>query len=144
MADATTIKSGKVRVLLDVSGGGTYSTKCGFNQQGITFTKGLEEVVIPDCDDPDAVPWLGRDAVSLSLAVSGEGVVAVESFEDLLDAATSTDSVAAKVEIEFPAKTLTYTGALHVETVEIARQNGRRVTFTTSMQSDGEFAKSTT
>lgn len=144
MADATTIKSSKVRVLLDLARNGTFGVICGFNQNAVTFSKGLEEVSIPDCEDPDKVSWLGRDAVSLSLGVSGEGVVAVESTEGLLDAVIDVDSYPAKVEIEFPAKTLTYTGALQVENVELGRQNGRRVTISSSMQSDGEFVKTTT
>jgi hypothetical protein len=144
MADATTIKSGKVRVLLDSARSGTFAVKCGFTQNAITFNAGLEDFTIPDCDDPDAVSWQGRDKVSLSISVTGEGVVAAESGEDLLDMVTDPDSFPAKIEIEFPAKTLTYTGNLHVESIELGRQDGRRVTLNASMQSDGAFTKTTT
>ena len=144
MTLATTIKSSTLRVLIDSARNGSYTVKCGFNQNAITFSKGLEEVTIPDCDDPDEVPWLGRDAVSLSISITGDGVVAVESTEEVLDMQNDTESFPAKIELEFPAKTITYTGALHVETVELGRQNGRRVTISTSMQSDGEFTKTTT
>lgn len=144
MADATTIKSGKVRVLLDSARNGTFTVKCGFTQNAITFNAGLEDFQVPNCTDPDAVSWQGRDKTSLSISVTGEGVVAVESGEELLDMVLDPDSFPAKIEIEFPAKTLTYTGALHVETVELGRQDGRRVTLNSSMQSDGAFAKTTT
>lgn len=144
MTQATTIKGGKVRVLLDLTGGGTYAAPCGFSSRSITFNKGLEEVNIPDCDDPDAVDWVGRDATSLSMGVSGEGVLAVESGEDWLDAFESADSVAAKVEIEFPAKTITYTGRMHVESLELGAPNGRRVTNNVSMQSDGQMVRTST
>lgn len=144
MTQATTIKGGKVRVLLDISGGGTYAAPCGFSSRSVTFNKGLEEVNIPDCDDPDSVEWVGRDATSLSMGVSGEGVLAVESGEDWLDAFESVDSVAAKVEIEFPAKTITYTGRMHVESLELGAPIGRRVTNNVSMQSDGQMVRTST
>ena len=141
MAQPTTIKGGKVRVLLDLAGSGTYAAPCGFTSRSLTLTKALNDFSIPDCDDPDAVDWLGRDAVSLSMSVGGEGVLASESFEDWLDAFHSVDSVAAKVEIEFPSKTITYTGAMHVESIEIGANNGQRATANISMQSDGIMTK---
>ena len=141
MAQPTTIKGGKVRVLLDLAGSGSYVAPCGFSSRSLTFTKGLEEVPLGDCDDPDLVNWLGRDAVSLSLGISGEGVLAVESIEDWFDAWESVDSVAAKVEIELPSSTITYTGSMHVETLEIGAPNGRRVTNNVSMQSDGQMVR---
>lgn len=145
MAAATTIRGGKVRILLeDATTPGTYVAPCGFTSKSVTFTKGLEEVQVPDCADPDKVDWIGRDAVSLSIGVSGEGVLAVESGETWLDAWESVESVGAKIEIEFPAKTLTYTGKMHVESLELGAPNGRRVTNNVSMQSDGEMVRTET
>ena len=85
---------------------GIYESPCGFTQRSFTLTKALNEFQLPDCDDPDAIDWLGRDAVSLSMSVAGEGVAAYESFEDWLDHLHDTDSINTKVEIEFPAKTI--------------------------------------
>lgn len=141
MAQPTTIKGGKVRVLLETDTPDTYAAPCGFSSKSVTFSKGLEEVSIPDCDDPDAVDWLGRDAVSLSMSISGEGVLASESVETWLDAWESVDSVGVKVEIEFPTTTYTYTGSMHVETLEMGAPNGRRVTNNVSLQSDGEMVR---
>lgn len=141
MTQPVTIKGGKVRVLLDLAGSGTYSTPCGFTNRSVTLSKALNEFSIPDCDDPDAIDWLGRDAVSLSMAVSGEGVLASESVESWLDAFYDVDSVAVKVEIEFPAKTITFTGSMHVESMEIGANNGQRATANISMQSDGIMTK---
>lgn len=144
MAQPTRIKGGKVRVLLDLAGTGVYSAPCGFSSRSITFTKALEEVSLGDCDDPDLVNWLGRDATSLSMAVSGEGVLAVESIANWLDAWESVESVPAKVEIELPASTITYTGAMHVETLVVGAPNGRTTTNNVSMQSDGEMVRTAT
>ncbi|MGB3044540.1 MAG: phage tail tube protein [Xanthobacteraceae bacterium] len=145
MATATTIKGGKFRILLgDDANPIVYSAPCGFTSRSLTLTKGLEEVNIPSCDDPDAVDWVGRDATSLSMSVSGEGVLAAESSDTWLDAWHSVDSVPVKIEIEFPAKTITYTGKMHVESLELGAPNGQRVTNNVSMQSDGEMVRVTT
>lgn len=141
MTQATTIKGGKVRVLLDLAGSGTYSAPCGFTSRSIALNKALNEFQIPDCDDPDAIDWLGRDAVSLSMGVNGEGVLAQESVETWLDAWEDTDPVAVKVEWEFPAKTVTWTGTMHVENFEVTAQNAQRATATVSLQSDGAMTR---
>jgi len=140
VATPVTIKGGKVRVLLSTDGL-SYSAPCGFTSRSINLTKGLNEVNIPDCDDPDSVDWVGRDATSLSMAVSGEGVLASESVETWLDAWEDVESVAVKVEWEFPAKTITWTGSMHVESMETTAANGQRVTMSVSMQSDGEMVR---
>lgn len=145
MAQATTVRSGKIRVLL---GEGTspivYTAPCGFTSRSLTFNKGLEEVNIPDCDDPDKVDWVGRDATSLSLSISAEGVLAYESVDTWNDAFLSLESVPSRIEIEFPAKTIIWTGMIHIESLEIGATNGQRATLNVSMQSDGEFVRTET
>lgn len=144
MAQPTTIRGGKVRVLLDPLGSGSYSAPCGFSSKSVTFSKALEEVLLSDCSDPDDIPWIGRDAVSLSMSVGGEGVLASESQDTWFDAFHSTDSIAAKVEVEFVATTVTWTGLMHVESLELGAANGRRATLNVSMQSDGEMVRTAT
>ncbi|MBB4007806.1 phage tail tube protein [Allorhizobium taibaishanense] len=142
MAQATTIRGGKIRVLLgNTATPIVYSSPCGFTQRSVSLDKGLEESQIPDCDDPDAVDWVGRDASSLSMSISGEGVLAQESVETWLDAWENIDSIPVKVEWEFPAKTITWTGHMHVEKFESAGDNGKRATASISMQSDGKMVR---
>lgn len=142
MAQATTIKGGKFRVLIGNDATPiVFAAPCGFTQRSITLNKGLEEVQVPDCVDPDKVDWMGRDATSLSMSVNGEGVLAAESVETWLDAYDSIDSVPVKVEWEFPAKLITWTGAMHIESIEAGATNGQRATLNVSMQSDGEMKR---
>lgn len=145
MAQATTIKGGKIRVLLGNDADPiVYSAPCGFTQRSITLNKGLEEVNIPDCTDPDKVDWVGRDATSLSMGISGEGVLASESVDTWLEGFESIDSIPVKVELEFPAKTITWTGRMHIESMEVGANNGQRATNNVSLQSDGEMVRVTT
>ena len=145
MAQATTVRGGKVRIMLGDSGTPiVYSAPCGFTNRSITFTKGLEESNVPDCDDPDKIDWIGRDATSLSISVSGEGVLAYESTDTWDEAWLSLDSINARIEIEWPLKTVIWTGKLHIESMELGATNGTRATLNVSMQSDGEFVRTET
>lgn len=145
MAQAVTMKGGRFRVMLGNDANPiVYSAPCGFTSRSLTLSKNLEEVAIPYCDNPDAVDWLGRDATSLSMSISGEGVLAQESVETWLDAWESADSVPVRIELEFPAKIVAWTGRMHVETMEAAGEDKRRVTQTISMQSDGEMVRTVT
>ncbi len=145
MAQATTIKGGKIRVLLGNDADPiVYSSPCGFTQRSVTLNKGLEEVNIPDCEDPDLVDWVGRDATSLSMGVSGEGVLASESVDTWLEGFESIESIPVKVEWEFPAKTITWTGRMHIESMEVGANNGQRATNNVSLQSDGKMVRVTT
>lgn len=144
MAKPTTVRFGKFRIKLETSTPGTYAAPCGFTSKSLTLTKNLSEVNIPDCDDPDAVAWVGRDAESLSAAVSGEGIIAAESVEAWLDAWESEESINVLLEIEFPAKVVSWTGKMHVATLNPAAEQGGRVTMSVEMQSDGELVRDVT
>lgn len=143
--EPTTIKGGKVKVLIGNDATPiVYTSQCGFNQRSVKLNKGLEEVSLPNCLDPDAVNWVGRDAVSLSMTVDGEGLLAQESVDTWLLALEDPDSVPVKVVWEFPAKTITWTGKMHVESFEAGAQDGRRVTSNVTLQSDGKMTRVTT
>jgi hypothetical protein len=143
MAPPTTAKFGKFRVLL---GNGAspevFAAPCGFTSKSLALTKNLTDVNLPDCDDPDAPAWVGRDVESLTASITGEGVMAAESAADWMDAFESTSSISVKVEIEFPLVTWTYTGKMHISSMTLAAEQGGRVSNNVEMQSDGELVRS--
>lgn len=142
MAKPTTTRGGKIRVMLgNDASPQVFSAPCGLSQRSITLSKGLNEVQIPDCDNPDEVTWTGRDASSLSISISGEGVLASESIVTWVEAWEDVESVDVRVEVEFPVTTYIWTGKMHVETLEIGANNGERATISVSMQSDGEMVR---
>lgn len=145
MAQPTTVKFGKFRVLLgDSNSPINYAAPCGFSSRSLTFSKNLTEVNLPDCDDPDAVAWVGRDVASLSAAISGQGVLAYESADTWMTANESTESIPVKVEIEFPLVTFTYTGLMIIASMALGAEQGGRVTNNIEMQSDGELVRTLT
>lgn len=146
MAQPVTIRGGKVRVLLgdETVTPVVYEAPCGFTSRALTWTKALEDVSIPDCEFPDAVDWLARDATSLSISISAEGVLAEESKDTWFEAWENVESVPVRIEIEWPSATDVITGRMHVESLEITAANGQRVTLNVSMQSDGQMVRTST
>jgi TP901-1 family phage major tail protein len=141
MAQPTTAKFGKMIVSLgDSATPPVYAAPCGLSTKSFTISKNLQEITIPDCDDPDAVMWVGRDAQSMTATVSGDGVAAAESVPDWNAAAVSTESVPMKVEIEFSTGTKSFTGLFQIDNLTFGAEAGGRVTLSFNAQSDGEIA----
>lgn len=143
MADPTRVKSSAIAVKLDLDRTGTYSTLCGFTEDTITWGSALEETTLQDCDDRTKVPSVIRDKVSTSITIAGNGVVAVESAEKVIDAAHDPNSFPCKIEMTLGPSVVTWTGAMQVESAEIVRSGIRTATISASMQSDGSFTKTT-
>jgi len=140
MAQPTTAKFGKMLVELgDDATPTVWAAPCGFTSKGVTLSKNLQEVNIPDCDDPDAPTWVGRDVLSQSATITGDGVAAAESVPDWDDAAMSTESVPMRVTIDFEGVgTKVITGSFHVDSEAYAAAQGGRVTLAINAVSNGE------
>lgn len=144
MAPPTTVKFGKFRVLLgDGNSPELFTAPCGFTSKSLVLSKNLTEVNLPDCNDPDAPAWVGRDVESLTASITGEGVMASESADEWMDAFESTESVSVRVEIEFPTLTYAYEGKMHIASMTLGAEQGGRVTNNIEMQSDGELVRTT-
>lgn len=145
MAPPITARFGKFKILLGNSATPiVYTAPCGFTSKSLSLNKSLSEVSLPDCDDPDKPIVIGRDVESVSASISGEGVLAAGSVVTWLDAYEKTDSVPVKVEVEFSGGSVTWTGKMHIESLELGAEQGGRVTLNVSMQSDGELVRTDT
>jgi hypothetical protein len=140
MAQPVTAKFGKMLIELgDDASPPVYASPCGFTSKGVTISKNLQEVNIPDCDNPDDPIWVGRDVQSQSCNISGDGVAAAESVPDWDDAAMSTESVPMRVTIDFGtgAGTKVIEGKFHIDSEAFAADAGGRVTLAINAVSDG-------
>jgi predicted secreted protein len=140
----TTLKGSKVRVLV---GNGatpeTFGAPCGLNQRGITFNKNMNEISIPDCDDPDLVNWLGREADTLSASISGQGLLAQEAESTWWTWFSS--STSRNVRLEFyndaGSRQFYFSGKFHLSSFEIGATRGERSTVTIAAESDGTITR---
>jgi hypothetical protein len=140
MAAATTITFSKVRVLLgDGASPEVFTAPCGFNARAFNRSKNVNEVVVPDCDDEDAPAWVGRDVISLTWNITGEGVLAQESVESWEEFFNSNSSRMVRVEFEFGGSVglIAYEGAAHLTTYNLGANRGERATINVELQGDG-------
>lgn len=145
MTAPVTARFGKFRIYL---GSGVapivYAAPCGFTSKSLELSKKLSEVLIPDCDDPDAPIATGRDVESTSWSITGQGVAAAAAIPVWLDAYESTASVPVKIEIEFSTGTVTWVGAAQLESLKLGAESGGRVTIDVSIMGDGALTRSDT
>lgn len=144
MAQPTTIRFGKFRVLLgDGASPEVFTAPCGFTQRSFNRSKELSDVVIPDCDDPDAMAHTARDARSLSASISGSGVLAKAAYPVWKAAYESSDSTNCKIEFDWGTEITTVTQRFHVSSLEISADLGDRVQISVQMESDGAYIEAT-
>ncbi|MAU22544.1 phage tail tube protein [Martelella sp. FLE1502] len=139
MAPPVTARFGKM--LIKLGDGATptevFAAPCGLTSKSITFSKNLSEVDLPDCNDPDAATWLGRDVQNLSASVSGDGVLPADAVETWWNAFKAVESINVEISIEYSTGTMLWEGAVHLESFEPSAEKGGRVQASISMQSDG-------
>jgi hypothetical protein len=139
MVQPTVAKYGKMLIELgDDADPPVYAAPCGFTSKGVTISKNMQEINIPDCTDPDAPTWVGRTVQSQTATITGNGVAAAESVPDWDDAAMSTDSVPMRVTIDFEGVgTKVIEGNFHIDSEEFAAESGGYVTLAINAVSDG-------
>lgn len=84
MAAPRTRRFGDFRVYIDVSTTNTpdFKQPCGFTQKSLELSSTTGDTEVPDCDDPDGAVWTERDVRARSARVSGQGVMAMESYDE--------------------------------------------------------------
>jgi hypothetical protein len=81
MAQPTTIKGSKVTIQLE-GPIGTWTAPCALSTKGIDFSADANEQNVPDCANPDLPTFTARVISTLSAAVSGAGILAMESLDE--------------------------------------------------------------
>jgi len=146
MAQATTLSFPKLKVELGNSDGPpeTFTAPCGFNSRALNRSKNLSEVVIPDCDDEEAPAYVGRDVLSMTWSVTGEGVLAEEAVEIWESTWESTLPISVKITEEFAGTTLVHLGKAHLATYNHGANRGEKATITIDLQGDGALVTTIT
>ena len=115
-----------------------FTKPCGLTTQGINFTKEVNEVQVPDCDDPDMAAATERAVTATSAAITGEGILAAEFFPDWWDFYTYNGSRNVKVQLVTPAPNGgTWLGRFILTTFNVTAALGEKVGVAVEMQSDG-------
>lgn len=143
MAKPVTYSGTVVAIFLeDPEDPGEFIRPCGLTSHTVTFTKNMQEVQVPDCDDPDLPSWIERGVESLDFSANGSGVLAAEALPEWWDAFNATESINARVYVGKPADTTNgyfWSGRVHVSQFEVTGEKGNKAQTTVSIVSDGEM-----
>lgn len=143
MAKPTTYAGTVVAIYLEsTTTAGQYTRPCGLTSHTVTFTKNMQEVQVPDCDDPELPSWIERGVESLDFSASGSGVLAAEAVDDWWEAFNTTESINARVYIGKPDDTTNgryWAGKVHVNNFEVSGERGNKAQVTMGIVSDGEM-----
>lgn len=139
MAQPTVKGFGKLLVEIDLAGTGIFTAPCGFTEKSFKIESETTDTTIPDCDDPDAPAWTGRDKSSISWSVSGSGILAMEALPTWRDAAVAT--VAFKVRVRIVGaepQAGFYEGNAHLTSFELSGSQGEKQKISVELVGDGE------
>jgi hypothetical protein len=140
MAQPKTFAASKLYIHLGDGGSPeVFGEPCGLTSHGITLTKDTNDVLVPDCADPDAPAWLERAVRSLSGEASGAGILAAEALPDWQDAFDSTTAPNVRVGINAPAADNGgyYGGKMHLTSFAITGELGDKLQVAVTFVSDG-------
>lgn len=143
MAKPTTYKGSLVAIYLeDPEEPGTFLKPCGLTQHTATFTKNMNEVDVPDCDDPDLPSWIEREVASLDFSANGSGVLAAEAVDTWWEAFNTTDSINARIYVgraDDAQNGRYWAGLVHVSNFEVSGNRGEKAQVSVAVSSDGEM-----
>ena len=135
-----------VKLVVKVSDGNvspgpeTFTALCTLNaERGITFNAQTNDATIPDCDDLDAMAWLAREKVSLSVDVTGGGMSHKQDIKKLWDWFESEAPKSAQIVVDDASadNVITFEGGFHLTQFDLTGNRGEKVNSTMTLASDG-------
>lgn len=115
-----------------------YTDWCGVTEKTVKWSRNLEETVVPDCDDPNAAPYVERGATSQSVSIAIQGVITSRAWPDYKKMLKTTKSLYFQMEMIVDTEKTEWRGLVQVSDFEMVANKGKTVTFSLNMSSDGE------
>jgi len=145
MSYPTTIKGQKIGLRLgDGADPEVFTVVCGITSKGLQRTRAVNDAVVWDCADPDALPITEREMAAGDWTISGSGQ-AVAAELDRLEAAYETG---ANWQIVFfgtgSTVTRSYTGSAIMTDLNLGAVNGEKASISITLSGNGELVKDTT
>lgn len=117
---------------------------CSINaERGITFTAGVNEQEVIDCEDPEKVAWVLREKTNLSAAINGSGTLNAPDVDDMYAWLIDSESWGVKVIIDIPGADggVVFTGKFHLTELPLNGNKGEKIQSAITLSSDGEIVK---
>ncbi len=141
MAQATTIRGPSLLILIgDGADPEVFSHPCTINAaRGLSLTANTNDTNVPDCDDPEAIPWLLREKTSKQGTVTGAGALHAAD-QDVFFAWLASDSprnVRVVTNIAAGSGGRTYSGLFHCTQFDVTGDFGQVVQANITLVSNG-------
>lgn len=133
-----------VKLVLKIGDGAdpeVFTARCTINgDRSVAYDATMRDETIPDCDNPDAVAWVGREKESLSVTFSGSGMLHKQDHAIFRNwwASEETKNCEIVIDDDTPANVITETGAFHLTTFNVTGSRGVKMTADITIVSDGE------
>lgn len=141
MTYPTTVKGTKVA--LQLGDGATpeiFTTVCGINTKGLQRTRAVNDAILYDCTDPDAIPITEREEGATDWSISGSGYAQVSELPRL-EAAYATP---ANWKLVFFGVGTTivreYTGNAIMTDFNLGATNGEKASISITLSGNGVLA----
>jgi predicted secreted protein len=137
MAQPTVLAGTKLLILVgDGSSPEVFAQPCGLTTQGIDFSASTNTTLIPDCDFPENPAWEAKDVNALSASVTGNGVMAVESFDIWNDWFQAAEGKNCHIKLDSDALGY-WSGQFILTGLKYGGQRGQKVTVDITMANTG-------
>ena len=138
MAQPTVLPGTKLLILVGDGAGPpeTFAEPCGLTTKAFNLTASTNTTLIPDCDDPAAPAWEAKDVNSLAAAVTGSGVMAVESFDVWQEWFATAASKSVQIKLDDDALGH-WAGTFILTTLNYGGVRGQKVTLEIGLANDG-------
>ena len=148
MAAPTTIAGTKLLILVGTGGDSpgspdVFSEPCGLTTKNFALSASTNTTIIPDCLDPSLPAWEAKDINAISAEVSGNGVMAVESFHAWSDWFLGATSRNCRIQLVSPTTlplSLGYwQGTFFLTSLTYNGVRGQKVEIDVTLQNDGQI-----
>lgn len=143
MARPTTLAGTKLLIQLgDGASPEVFAAPCALSTKSFNLEAASNDFNVPDCDDPDLPVWTERVVSALSAGVSGNGTLAMESFDEWRDWFLSGDPKNVRVKVDTTAGNNGgyFEMSAILSSLQIGGNQGELVTVEVQMDSNGEVA----
>jgi predicted secreted protein len=139
---ALAVVASGTKLLIKIGDGASpevFTAPCGLTTATFTFSKTVNEIDIPDCEDLDAISWLGREPQNRSLAVTGEGVLDTTVLDDYQAFYDDNDGKNLQLVLNVSAALGGgyWSGRFHLTEFGVTGQRGQKIQVSLSIVSDG-------
>jgi hypothetical protein len=117
-----------------------FAAPCGITTKAFNFASAVSEIDLVDCDDPDAVGWVGNEKRNSSLSVTANGVLDTTVLDTYWDFYRSVDARNVQMQLNVASGVGGghWEGAMHLIGFNVTGTHGEKVLVDLSMVSDGE------